>query len=121
MRIIIVNRAKEAADVFAWKFRDLAEVETHLGSFEEMAAFDCIATAGNSFGLMDAGIETLVLPGFGTGSGGVELLEAATQMHLACGYFLNPPARITPELAQRRHEEVHFGGKYGFEHPRSST
>ena len=206
MRIIIVHRDKQASEVFAWTFKDLPGIEIHLGSFEEMPAFDCIATAGNSFGLMDAGIDlalvrffgrplmdkiqarilddfcgeqpvgtsfiletgmaehpfvahtptmrapmnisgtdnvylatwatllavrahnrgeevrtidTLVMPGFGTGSGGVDLIEAATQMHLACQHFLNPPERITPELAQRRYEAVHYGGKYGFDHPRS--
>ncbi|MFT5106555.1 MAG: O-acetyl-ADP-ribose deacetylase (regulator of RNase III) [Pseudoalteromonas tetraodonis] len=205
MRIIIVNRSKEATDAFAWHFRNLPAVEMHLGGFEGMAGFDCIATAGNSFGLMDAGIdlamlrffgrqlmeviqarilsdycgeqpvgtsfiletghakfplvahtptmrapmnisrtdnvylatwatllaveahnrnlekekiEVLVLPGFGTGSGGVELIEAATQMRLAIEYFLNRPERITPQLAQARYEAIHYGGKFGFEHPR---
>jgi len=205
MRIIIVDRSKEAADVFAWRFKDLPQVETHLGRFEEMPVFDCIATAGNSFGLMDAGIDlavvkffgsslmeriqqrilneycgeqpvgtsmivetghakhpfvahtptmrapmnisgtdnvylatwatliateahnrsaaeteigVLAMPGFGTGSGGVDLLEASLQMCLACEHFLNRPSRISPELAQHRFEAIHYGGRFGFENPR---
>ena len=207
MRIIIINRSKEAGEVFAWRFKDLPSVETQTGSFEDLPVFDCIATAGNSFGLMDAGIDlavvrffgrplmeeiqtriltdflgeqpvgtsflvetrnpkhpyvahtptmrapmniahtdnvylatwatlievarhnrsskkqisVLVMPGFGTGSGGVDLLEASLQMRLACEFFLTPPERITPELAADRHERVHYGGKWGLERPRQEN
>ena len=205
MRLIIINRNKDAADVFLWRFHDLPEVETVLGDFEELPSFDCVATAGNCFGLMDAGmdlaivrffgrhvmdeiqrrilvdylgeqpvgtsfivgtgqpihpfvahtptmrapmniertdnvylaawatllavlhhnrsnaqkIESLVMPGFGTGSGGVDPLEASLQMRLACEHFLRPAEYINPSLAQSRFEKVHYGGRWGFEHPRT--
>ena len=77
-----------------------------------------IAVAKHNRDDIGSQIETLVMPAFGTGSGGVDLAEAALQMRLACQHFLNPPERITPELAQNRHESVHYGGRYGFEHPR---
>lgn len=206
MRILIVNREKEVADAFGWRFRSLPAVETSCTSFEDLPVFDCLATAGNSFGLMDAGmdlavvryfgrhvmgeiqrriltdflgeqpvgtsflvgtghpehpyvahtptmripmnlrgtdnvylatfatllavhhhnrtegsrrpIRTLVMPGFGTGTGGVEPLEAALQMRIACEHFLTPPEVINPTMAQARHERVHYGGRWGFENPR---
>lgn len=204
MRIIIINRDKAAADAFSWRFRDLPEVETVLGAFEQLPLFDCVATAGNCFGLMDAGMDlavvrffgryvmdeiqrrilrdylgeqpvgtsfivgtghpvhpfvahtptmrvpmnidgtdnvylaawatllavhhhnrndgqkigSLVMPGFGTGTGGVDPLEASLQMRLACEHFLRPPEHINPSLAQMRYEKVHYGGRWGLEHPR---
>ena len=45
--------------------RGCDQVEVFLGRFEDLPAFDCIATAGNSFGLMDAGIDLAVLKFFG--------------------------------------------------------
>src|SRR5262249_9797947 len=35
------------------------------GSFDSVPSFDCIATAGNSFGLMDSGMDLAVLKFFG--------------------------------------------------------
>ena len=67
MRIIIVNRSKDVADSFAQEFRVLPIVELRTGGFEELPAFDCIATAGNSFGLMDAGIDLAIVRFFGRG------------------------------------------------------
>ncbi len=206
MRIIIADRNKEAHDAFEAQFSSLPEVETFLGPFESIEDFDCVTTAGNSFGLMDAGvdlaivrffgrsimeaiqtrilddylgeqpvgtsiivptanmdhpfvahtptmrapmnisrtdnvyqatwatllavrhhnltsdhkIETLVIPGLGTGSGGVDYNEAGLQMRLACEFFLRPPEHINPSLAQHRHERIHYGGRSGFERPRNN-
>jgi O-acetyl-ADP-ribose deacetylase (regulator of RNase III) len=66
MRFIIATRSKDTADEIRWAARDLPTVEVHLGSFESMASFDCVATAGNSFGLMDAGMDLAVVKYFGT-------------------------------------------------------
>src|SRR5882672_4248054 len=44
----------------------VTQLEIHLGSFESLPSFDCVATAGNSFGLMDAGMDLAVLKFFGT-------------------------------------------------------
>jgi O-acetyl-ADP-ribose deacetylase (regulator of RNase III) len=204
MQIVIVDRNKEAAEVFEWRFRDLPDVDCVHGSFESLDRFDCIATAGNSFGQMDAGIDLaivkffgrhvmeeiqrrivkdflgeqpvgtsiivgtghpkhgfvahtptmripmnisgtdnvylatwgtlvathqhnasaskkmhiLAIPGFGTGTGGVDLLEASLQMRIACEHFINPPEHLNPSVAQYRHERIHYGGRYGFENPR---
>jgi O-acetyl-ADP-ribose deacetylase (regulator of RNase III) len=65
VRFIIVTRSTETADEIRWSARDVAELEIHLGSFESLLSFDCVATAGNSFGLMDAGMDLAVLKFFG--------------------------------------------------------
>jgi O-acetyl-ADP-ribose deacetylase (regulator of RNase III) len=203
-RFIIVTPNNTAAEEIRWATRSSPLIEVVLGKFEELPSFDCVATAGNSFGLMDAGmdlavlkffgsrlqeviqkliledylgeqpigtcllvpteqarhpfvahtptmripmniartdhvylatwavltaihrhnratekpIRTLVCPAFGTGTGGVHPLEAGTQMRVAYDHFLKPPQYINPSVAQARHERVHYGGQWGFEHPR---
>ncbi len=66
MRFIIATRNKETADEIRWVAREVVGLEVHLGSFESLPSFDCVATAGNSFGLMDAGMDLAVLKFFGT-------------------------------------------------------
>ncbi len=204
MKMILVDRGRDFCNVLKWEFRERPEVEIVCGRFEELPEFDCVITAGNSFGLMDAGmdlavvryfgphvmemiqrrilddylgeqpvgtsvlvptahpkhpfvahtptmrapmnirgtdhvyvallaaltaihrhnldggnpIQSVACPGLGTGTGGMDPLEAALQMRLAWTHFSNPPQRITPALAQQRHEQIHYGGRWGFEHPR---
>jgi O-acetyl-ADP-ribose deacetylase (regulator of RNase III) len=204
MRLIIVDRGKDTCDALRWQFRSHQEVEIVCGQFEELPAFDCVVTAGNSFGLMDAGMDlavvrffgrlvmeriqqriledhlgeqpvgtclvvptgnsahpfvahaptmrvpmniqgtdhvylalwasltavhrhnrtesrkigTLACPGLGTGTGGMDSLEAALQLRLAYEHFVRPPQFINPSMAQERHERIHYGGRWGFEHPR---
>jgi O-acetyl-ADP-ribose deacetylase (regulator of RNase III) len=65
MRFIVATRGRETAEEIRWSGRDIPEWEVHLGSFESLPAFDCVATAGNSFGLMDAGMDLAVLKFFG--------------------------------------------------------
>jgi O-acetyl-ADP-ribose deacetylase (regulator of RNase III) len=65
MRFIIVSRDKDTAEEIRWISRDTPGLEVHLGSFEAIPNFDCVATAGNSFGLMDAGMDLAVLKFFG--------------------------------------------------------
>lgn len=59
MRLIIVERGKELCDVQRWQFQSHPEVEIVFGRFEDLPSFDCVVTAGNSFGLMDAGMDPL--------------------------------------------------------------
>ena len=65
MRLILVERDKEFCDVLRWQFRSHPEVEVVLGRFEDLPSFDCVVTAGNSFGLMDAGMDLAVVRFFG--------------------------------------------------------
>ncbi len=204
MRLILVDRGKEFCDVLRWQFRSHPEVQVVCGRFEELPNFDCVITAGNSFGLMDAGmdlavvryfgthvmesiqkktledylgeqpvgtcvivptnhathsfvahtptmrvpmniqgtdhvylamwaaltavhrhnrvetrkIETLACPGLGTGTGGMDSLEAALQLFLAYEHYLKPPKFLNPSVAQERHEKVYYGGRWGFANPR---
>ncbi len=176
------------------------------GRFEDLPAFDCVITAGNSFGLMDAGmdlavvrffgrqvmeliqkqilddylgeqpvgtciivptghashpfvahaptmrvpmniqgtdhvylamwatltavhrhncsesrkIDSIACPGLGTGTGGMDAFEAALQLCLAYEHYCRPPQYINPSLAQERHEKIHYGGRWGFNHPRTT-
>lgn len=204
MRLIFVDRGRDFCDVLCHQFRERTEVEIVCGRFEELPAFDCVVTAGNSFGLMDAGmdlavvryfgrhvmehiqkqivedylgeqpvgtciltptgnsahpfvahaptmrvpmnidgtdnvylalwatltavhrhnrsasqkINSLACPGLGTGTGGMDLREAALQMHAAYEHFVRPPQFLNPTVAQRRHEKVYYGGRWGFVNPR---
>lgn len=65
MRFILVDRGKEFCDVLRWQFRSHPEVEIVFGKFEDLPVFDCVVTAGNSFGLMDAGVDLAVVKFFG--------------------------------------------------------
>lgn len=206
MRLILVDRGKEFTDVLRWQFRSHPEVQIVCGRFEDLPSYDCVITAGNSFGLMDAGmdlavvrffgrpimeriqkqiledylgeqpvgtciivptdharhpfvahaptmrvpmniqgtdhvylamwaaftavhrhnrsgarkIDCLACPGLGTGTGGMDSLEAALQMCLAYEHFLKPPPFINPAVAQQRHERIYYGGRWGFTYPRPS-
>ena len=65
MRFIVTTRNRDTADEIRWIARDVPDLEVHLGSFESLTGFDCVATAGYSFGLMDAGMDLAVLKFFG--------------------------------------------------------
>ena len=65
MRLILVDRGKEFSDVLRWQFRSHPEVQIVCGWFEDLPSFDCVVTAGNSFGLMDAGMDLAVVRFFG--------------------------------------------------------
>ena len=207
VRLIIVDRGKEFCDVAQWQFRSHPEVQVVCGRFEDLPSFDCVVTAGNSFGLMDAGmdlavvrffgrhvmeriqkqiledflgeqpvgtciivptdqaahpfvahaptmrvpmniqstnhvylamwaaltavhrnnrstnrqIESLACPGLGTGTGGVDPIEASLQLRLAYEHFKRPPQFINPSVAQERHERVYYGGRWGFANPRKNA
>ena len=73
-RFIIVTPNSTAAEEIRWATRSSPLIEVVLGKFEELPAFDCVATAGNSFGLMDAGMDLAVLKFFGT-----KLMESIQQ------------------------------------------
>ncbi len=207
MRLIIVDRGKEFCDLARWQFRSHPEAQIVCGRFEDLPSFDCVVTAGNSFGLMDAGmdlavvrffgrhvmeriqkqilddflgeqpvgtciivptdnaahpfvahaptmrvpmniqntdhvylamwatltavhrhnrsashpIDSLACPGLGTGTGGMDPIEASLQLCLAYEHFKQPPHFINPSVAQERHERVYYGGRWGFANPRKSA
>jgi O-acetyl-ADP-ribose deacetylase (regulator of RNase III) len=206
MRFIFVDRGKDFCDVLRWQFRSYPEVEIVCGKFEDLPTFDCVITAGNSFGLMDAGMDLAVIryfgrhvmeqiqkriledflgeqpvgtciivptghsahpfvahsptmrvpmnihgtdhvylalwaaltavhrhnrseglkinsiacPGLGTGTGGVDPVEASLQLRLAYEHYSRPPKFLNPSVPQERHEKIHYGGRWGFTHPRAT-
>jgi O-acetyl-ADP-ribose deacetylase (regulator of RNase III) len=65
MRLIFADKGKELSDVLRWQFRSHPEVQVFCGKFEDLPSFDCVITAGNSFGLMDAGMDLAVVRFFG--------------------------------------------------------
>ena len=207
MRLILVDRGKKFCDVLRWQFQAHPEVQIACGRFEDLPTFDCVVTAGNSFGLMDAGmdlavvrffgrqlmeriqkqilddflgeqpvgtciivptehathpfvahaptmrvpmniqgtdhvylamwatltavhrhnqsgsrpIDSLACPGLGTGTGGMDLIEASLQLRLAYEHFKRPPQFINPSMAQERHDRIYYGGRWGFTNPRAPT
>jgi O-acetyl-ADP-ribose deacetylase (regulator of RNase III) len=203
-RLIIITREVSAAQQLDWALRSCEGVEVRCGEFRDLTSYECIATAGNSFGLMDAGIDlamvrhfgielqeriqrvireeflgeqpvgtsflvpsgraeppwiahtptmrvpmnvagtdhvyvatwatliavnrhnqtqpcirTLICPAFATGTGGVQPLEAGTQMRLAWEHYKRRPQHLNPSVAQARQERIHYGGAWGFRHPRA--
>ena len=64
-------------------------------------------------------IDSIACPGLGTGTGGVDYLEAALQLCLAYEHYRHPPPFINPSVAQERHEKIYYGGRWGFNHPRT--
>jgi O-acetyl-ADP-ribose deacetylase (regulator of RNase III) len=65
MRLILVDRGQEFCDALRWQFRLHPDVQIVCGRFEELPSFDCFVTAGNSFGLMDGGVDLAVVRYFG--------------------------------------------------------
>jgi O-acetyl-ADP-ribose deacetylase (regulator of RNase III) len=66
VQLILVNRGREFCDVLRVQFRAHPEVEIVCGRFEDLPVFDCVITTGNSFGLMDAGMDLAVVRYFGS-------------------------------------------------------
>lgn len=61
----------------------------------------------------DRKIETVACPGLGTGTGRMDMAEAARQMALAYQHFLQPPPIITWRYATARQEAIGRGGDLG--------
>lgn len=66
-------------------------------------------------------IDSLACPGLGTGTGGMDALEAALQVCLAYEHYQRPPQFLNPSVAQQRHERVYYGGHWGFTQPRKTV
>lgn len=62
-------------------------------------------------------IEIVACPGLGTLTGMVPAKEAARQMVLAYGNFLNPPSHISWEFASDRQHDIRYGGDHGYRIP----
>lgn len=65
MKLILVDPNVQLCTAFEEFFGTLPDVEIVNGVFEQLPAFDCIANAGNSFGLMDGGVDAAITRFFG--------------------------------------------------------
>jgi hypothetical protein len=97
MRLILVDRGREFCEVARSQFRAHPEVEVVCGRFEELPAFDCVITAGNSFGLMDAGMDLAVVRFFGS-----QVMEAIQKQ------ILKSSSRLRSE-AEKKSSPVAWG------------
>ena len=70
---------------FRDRFAELPDVRVIQGHFEDLEPHDCFVTAGNSFGLMTAGIDAAVVRRFG------ESLMGRVQQHILDQFFGEQP------------------------------
>lgn len=61
----LVATTEEMASAFRARFEPYASVTVTQGRWEDMPPHDCFVTAGNSYGLMSAGIDAAVVRAFG--------------------------------------------------------
>jgi O-acetyl-ADP-ribose deacetylase (regulator of RNase III) len=61
----LVHPEEEMCAAFRQRFAGLPNVRVVKGRFEDLEPHDCFVTAGNSFGLMTAGIDAAVVRRFG--------------------------------------------------------
>lgn len=66
LKLILVDPKNEICKAFEKAFAHLPNVRIVTGSFVTISQFDCIISAGNGFGLMDAGIDLAIVKYFGT-------------------------------------------------------
>lgn len=65
LRLILVDPDPRLVVEWRERFDGLPAVEVVEGCFEELPEYDCMVTAGNSFGIMDGGIDLAVTRYFG--------------------------------------------------------
>jgi O-acetyl-ADP-ribose deacetylase (regulator of RNase III) len=61
----LIHPEEPMCDAFLDRFKGLPRVRVIQGRFQEIEPHDCFVTAGNSFGLMTAGIDAAVVQRFG--------------------------------------------------------
>jgi len=74
--LVLVDPSEALCVEWRKAFEGLPRVEVVQGRFEALAEFDCMVAAGNSFGLMDGGVDAAITRFFGT-----ELMERV-QRHI---------------------------------------
>lgn len=81
----LVHPDPEACDAFRVRFDGLPRTRIVLGRFEDLGPHDCFVTAGNSYGIMTAGIDAAVVSRFG------ERIMRTVQHHILSEYFGEQP------------------------------
>ncbi len=65
MKLILVAPAPLLCKAFHEHFKELPNIEIVNDYFENLAEFDCMVSAANSFGLMDGGVDAAIIRFFG--------------------------------------------------------
>lgn len=61
LQVWLVHPEADACDAFRRRFAQLPDVKVMQSRFEELPPHDCFVTAGNAFGIMNAGIDAAVV------------------------------------------------------------
>jgi O-acetyl-ADP-ribose deacetylase (regulator of RNase III) len=99
LRIWLAHPEGAMMEAFRRRFGGLANVEFFQERFEDLPAHDGFVTAGNSFGIMTAGIDAAVVRFFGPG------LMEDVQGHIR-EHFLGEQAVGTAFVVATRHPKV---------------
>ena len=81
----LVHPDAKACDAFRRRFDGLPRFRIFQSKFEDLPPHDCFVTAGNSYGLMTAGIDAVMVERFG------EQIMQAVQHRILSDYFGEQP------------------------------
>lgn len=84
-KLILVDPNSELCQAWEKAFRGVEKVEIRNEIFENIADFDCMVSAANSFGLMDGGVDLAIRNFFGI------QLEEAVQQYILDNYHGEQP------------------------------
>jgi O-acetyl-ADP-ribose deacetylase (regulator of RNase III) len=101
LKVHIIHPDQNACDAFAFRFAELPDVRIIQGTFEELEPHDCFVTAGNSFGIMTAGIDAAVIRLVGHG-----MME--TVQHRILDEYLGEQPIGTAFIEPTEHERIAF-------------
>lgn len=65
LKLVLVDPIAELCNEWRLRFEGMPDVEVVNGSFENLAEYDCMVSAGNSSGLMDGGVDGAIPRYFG--------------------------------------------------------
>jgi O-acetyl-ADP-ribose deacetylase (regulator of RNase III) len=65
-KLLLVDLQPQLCEEFKIHFKTFPDVSVVNGRFEKLPEFDCMVSAGNSFGLMDGGVDAAITVFFGT-------------------------------------------------------
>ncbi|QGJ70141.1 O-acetyl-ADP-ribose deacetylase [Planctomycetales bacterium 10988] len=101
LELWLVHPERAAIEAFRERFANLPNVQFFQTKFEELPPHDCFVTAANSYGLMDGGIDAVVVEYFG-----VELMKKA-QDHIL-NEFLGEQPIGTSFLIETNHPNIPY-------------
>lgn len=100
-KLILCDPKKELCDAWEREFQThtFGGIEIINGRFEDVEEYDCIVSPGNSFGLMDGGLDRVIIKRFGPD------LMARVQEHIMKAYYGQQPVGTSfiVETGAQRH------------------